>query len=285
MSLSKIEQIRPPFPPIITAHELLNYKSVPNHFIIYRIAVRMECKSKNITIERKNVSSIASNLWKSEPAIVKNTYKEIENDAKILYNIMIQQENGSVTSSSNNIFIPSPPLLQQENPFSYFTPEQQSNLTPLVLNPSDLVPEQSPCQVSNNNEACFPYLPQENPFTHGSLIIEQRVQTLEENFYAFYQILIGSGYHVIDTVVTGSGTNNYANIKQRVQILELQKNSFYQTLVQHGFIDIVEQGTIENFSTLETSNIEQRIQFLENQINSFLIIIIQVNGWTEQNFM
>ncbi|CAB4416548.1 unnamed protein product [Rhizophagus irregularis] len=281
MSLSKIEnqinQFRPPFPPIITAHELLNYKSVPNQFIIYRIAVRMGCKSKNITIERKFVSNIASILWKSEPASVKNTYKEIENDAKILYNIMIQQENGS--SSSNNIFIPSPPLLQQENPFSYFTPEQQSNLTPLVLNPSDLVPEQSPCQVSNNNEACFPYLPQENPFTYG---IEQRVQTLEEIFYAFYQILIGSGYYVIDTVVTGSGTNNYANIKQRIQILELQKNSFYQTLVQHEFINIVEQGTIENFSTLETLNIEQRIQLLENQINSFLIIIIR---WTEQNFM
>ncbi|CAG8503488.1 uncharacterized protein OCT59_010253 [Rhizophagus irregularis] len=272
MSLSKIEnQYRPPFPPNITAYELLNYKSVPNPFIIYRIAVRMECKSKNITIERKNVSNIASNLWKSEPAIVKNTYKEIEIDAKILHNIMIQQENGSVTSSisSNNIFIPSPPLLQQENPFSYFTPEQQSNLTPLVLYPSDLVPEQSPCQVSNNNEACFPYLPQENPFTHGSLIIEQRVQTLEENFYAFYQILNESGYHVIETVVTGSGTNNYANIKQRIQILELQKNLFYQTLVQHGFIDIVEQGTIENFSTLETLNIEKRIQLLENQINLF----------------
>ncbi|CAB4495238.1 hypothetical protein RhiirA5_497419 [Rhizophagus irregularis] len=112
MSLSKIEQIRPPFPPNITAHELLKYKSIPSPFIIYRIAVRMECKSKNITIERKFVSNIASNLWKSEPAIVKNTYKEIENDAKILYN-MIQQENDFVTSaiSGENIFPPSPPLL------------------------------------------------------------------------------------------------------------------------------------------------------------------------------
>ncbi|CAG8503472.1 21228_t:CDS:2 [Rhizophagus irregularis] len=75
-------------------------------------AVKMECKSKNITIERKFVSNIASNLWKSEPAIVKNTYKEIENDAKILYN-MIQQENDFVTSaiSGENIFPPSPPLL------------------------------------------------------------------------------------------------------------------------------------------------------------------------------
>ncbi|CAB4417284.1 unnamed protein product [Rhizophagus irregularis] len=116
MSLSKIEnqinQFRPPFPPIITAHELLNYKSVPNHFIIYRIAVKMECKSKNIIIERKFVSNIASILWKSEPASVKNTYKEIENDAKILYN-MIQQENDFVTSaiSGESIFPPSPPLL------------------------------------------------------------------------------------------------------------------------------------------------------------------------------
>ncbi|RGB29325.1 hypothetical protein C1646_795606 [Rhizophagus diaphanus] len=244
MSLSKIEnqnQYRPPFPPNITAHELLKYKSIPNTFIIYRIAVRMECKSKNITIERKFVSSIASNLWKSEPAIVKNTYKEIENDAKILHNIMIQQENGSVTSSisRNNIFLPSSPLLQQENPFSYSTPEQQSkfeNLTPLVLNPSDLVPKQSSYQVSNNNEAYFPYLPQENTFTHGSLNIEQRVQTLEENFYAFCQILIESGYHVIETVVAGS--IHYADIEQRIKILELQKNSFYQTLVQYEFINI-----------------------------------------------
>jgi len=113
MSLSIIEnQIRPPFPPNITAHELLKYKSIPNPFIIYRIAVKMECKSKNITIERKSVSNIASSLWKSEPAIVKNTYKEIENDAKILYN-MIQQENDFVTSavSGENIFPPSPPLL------------------------------------------------------------------------------------------------------------------------------------------------------------------------------
>ncbi|CAB4386970.1 unnamed protein product [Rhizophagus irregularis] len=88
------------------------------------------------------------------------------------------------------------------------------------------------------------------------------VFTARKSFYT-------RGYHVIETVVTGSGTNNYANIKQRIQILELQKNSFYQTLVQHGFIDIVEQGTIENFSTPETLNIEQRIQLLENQINSF----------------
>nr|ANQ32325.1 MATA-HMG [Rhizophagus irregularis] len=67
------------FPPNITAQELLKYKLIPNPFIIYRIALKIECKSKNITIERKFVSNIASNLWKSEPASVKNTYKEIEN--------------------------------------------------------------------------------------------------------------------------------------------------------------------------------------------------------------
>ncbi|PKY13188.1 hypothetical protein RhiirB3_424953 [Rhizophagus irregularis] len=47
--------------------------------IIGEKALKIECKSKNITIERKFVSNIASNLWKSEPASVKNTYKEIEN--------------------------------------------------------------------------------------------------------------------------------------------------------------------------------------------------------------
>src|SRR2546423_12355948 len=90
----KNSNIRPPFPPVISAHDLIpsdiSNKSeivrIPNAFIAYRMALVRELKSRNIAYHRSNVSSLASRLWAEEPENVKDTYRKMTTDAQILYN-------------------------------------------------------------------------------------------------------------------------------------------------------------------------------------------------------
>src|SRR6266542_3709456 len=98
---------RPPFPPLITPEEIVQQKNkqpkstkptkFPNSFIIYRNEISKKLKSQKIKLTRDKVSNLASRLWKTEPAYVKNVYKEISREAVLLYNI---QKIASNTSSS-----------------------------------------------------------------------------------------------------------------------------------------------------------------------------------------
>src|SRR6266480_4094491 len=91
---NKKSHVRPPFPPVITAQDLIptdvsnkvETVRIPNAFIAYRMALVRELKSKKVAYHRSNVSSLASRLWAEEPKDVKNTYKKISADAQILYN-------------------------------------------------------------------------------------------------------------------------------------------------------------------------------------------------------
>ncbi|RIA83296.1 hypothetical protein C1645_786735 [Glomus cerebriforme] len=72
--------IRPPFPPVITAQDLIQSNDatrVPNSFIAYRMALVREYKLKNVSCNRSEISSRASRLWKEEPDYIKNTYKNL----------------------------------------------------------------------------------------------------------------------------------------------------------------------------------------------------------------
>ena len=86
--------IRPPFPPVITAQDLIPAEisskaeivRIPNAFIAYRMALVRELKSQNIAYHRSNVSSLASRLWAEESKEVKDIYRKMTTDAQILYN-------------------------------------------------------------------------------------------------------------------------------------------------------------------------------------------------------
>jgi hypothetical protein len=106
--------IRPPYPPVITAQDLIptNISSnkvesvrIPNAFIAYRMALVRQLKSQKVVYHRSNVSSLASRLWAEEPEEVKNTYRKMATDAQMLHN----QARGLIffsyeqSTSSNNI--------------------------------------------------------------------------------------------------------------------------------------------------------------------------------------
>src|SRR6266542_4340095 len=92
-SSQKRNDIRPPFPPVITAQELIltdissnkvESVRIPNAFIAYRIALVRQLKLQKVALHRSNVSSLASRLWAEEPENVKNTYRKMATDAQIL---------------------------------------------------------------------------------------------------------------------------------------------------------------------------------------------------------
>jgi hypothetical protein len=209
-------EIKLPFPPIITVKDLQSSKKIPNSFIIYRMALRKYVKSKNIIINRKRVSSLASRLWKLESDVVKSAYKKLGNDAKILRNN--SQEDATVTPaaiSGENYFTSSSALSQQENLSSL---ENQPSFETLTTLTTPILDSSVP---DTNIVQCAQILEQQPLFCHndGNLIelndysnenysaclqqftngIDQRVQILEQKFNVFYQFLYENGF------VTGSG--------------------------------------------------------------------------------
>ncbi|CAB4488152.1 unnamed protein product [Rhizophagus irregularis] len=84
VSSANIETIKIPFPPQITAEEVLDRskdkerRKAPNNFIIYRMALAKELKSQNISnINLINISALAALKWNNEPDEVKQAYKDI----------------------------------------------------------------------------------------------------------------------------------------------------------------------------------------------------------------
>ncbi|RIA79661.1 hypothetical protein C1645_840186 [Glomus cerebriforme] len=89
------ELVRPPYPPVITAQDLIptNISSnkvetvrIPNAFIAYRMALVRQLKLQKVACHRSNISTLASRLWAEEPEDVKNTYRKMATDAQTLHN-------------------------------------------------------------------------------------------------------------------------------------------------------------------------------------------------------
>ncbi|CAG8461705.1 9418_t:CDS:1 [Ambispora gerdemannii] len=88
-----LEAMSPPFPPEITAAEIIAPKQdgraptkAPNNFLIYRKAFVKALNSKGIFLPMRAVSLAISKRWKSEPAWVKDAYSQIANEAGQLLN-------------------------------------------------------------------------------------------------------------------------------------------------------------------------------------------------------
>ncbi|GBC03190.1 hypothetical protein RclHR1_05000003 [Rhizophagus clarus] len=86
--------VRPSYPPIITAQDLIPMDissskvesvRIPNAFIAYRMALVKQLKLQKVACHRSNVSSLASHLWAEEPEDVKNTYRKMAIDAQKLH--------------------------------------------------------------------------------------------------------------------------------------------------------------------------------------------------------
>ncbi|CAG8569922.1 14175_t:CDS:1 [Ambispora leptoticha] len=88
-----LESMSPPFPPEITAEEIIVPKQdgkaptkAPNNFLIYRKAFVKTLNSKGIFLPMRAISLAISKRWKSEPAWIKDAYTQIANEAGQLLN-------------------------------------------------------------------------------------------------------------------------------------------------------------------------------------------------------
>ncbi|RGB40171.1 hypothetical protein C1646_664061 [Rhizophagus diaphanus] len=89
-----LSYIRPSFPPIIKIDDLIKNakttnkrKSIPNAFIVYRMALIKEYRIKNRKLPpMAELSKIAKNSWDLEPKEVKDYYEEFVKEAKSIYN-------------------------------------------------------------------------------------------------------------------------------------------------------------------------------------------------------
>ncbi|CAG8473623.1 14220_t:CDS:1 [Funneliformis caledonium] len=229
----KIENIigtsRPPFPPVLTAKELLpkGEKSkkkenvrIPNAFIAYRMALVRELKSKRVPCNRSNISSHASRLWKQEPKEVKDVYRKMANDAQLLFNqirgltFLYEQSipNGKfkreIESQSSPTQDFEEKVLTTKCP-QYEAPMQQENV---MLNPPSVLNHEQPMyydnsvmsspesSASSNFQTFDQSLSGQNPFVYintRNIVLEQRVQELENQLEFFYQLYFG-------------GNNNYS---------------------------------------------------------------------------
>lgn len=89
-----ISYIRPSFPPIVKIDDLIKNakmnnkrKSIPNAFIVYRMALIKEYRIKNRKLPpMAELSKIAKNSWDLEPKEVKDYYEDFVKEAKSIYN-------------------------------------------------------------------------------------------------------------------------------------------------------------------------------------------------------
>jgi hypothetical protein len=86
--------IKAPSQPKITVADLLSRNKLPNGtkkrvpcaFIIYRMSLQRELKSKGYKLSWPQVSSMAANAWNNESEVVKQEYINLFNDTKARYN-------------------------------------------------------------------------------------------------------------------------------------------------------------------------------------------------------
>jgi hypothetical protein len=102
-------EFRLPFPPTITAHQIMSERKVgkkatkaPNAFMIYRKIFSKEMKDRRF--QQKNISSLCSNSWKSEPDEVKKFYHKLAHEADKIF----------LQDSRNDSQLPRPPPPQQQ---------------------------------------------------------------------------------------------------------------------------------------------------------------------------
>src|SRR2546423_10961149 len=86
-----IDDIRAPFPPTITADDLLSRpngtsKRVPCAFIIYRMSFHRELKSRGFKLSWRQISPMASKAWNNESEEVKQAYTDLCYETKARYN-------------------------------------------------------------------------------------------------------------------------------------------------------------------------------------------------------
>jgi hypothetical protein len=89
-----LSYVRPSFPPIIKVDDLIKNarmnnkrKSIPNAFIVYRMALIKEYRIKNRKLPpMAEISKIAKSSWDIEPKEVKDYYEEFVREAKSIYN-------------------------------------------------------------------------------------------------------------------------------------------------------------------------------------------------------
>ncbi|CAG8637078.1 11965_t:CDS:1, partial [Racocetra fulgida] len=91
---SILNDFKPSFPPKVTIDELIlkslnnsdsKYNRTPNPFIIYRKVFNREISQLKLDLSLKEVSAKASESWRKETEHVKNAYRKLAEDAKILF--------------------------------------------------------------------------------------------------------------------------------------------------------------------------------------------------------
>ncbi|CAG8588612.1 12477_t:CDS:1 [Cetraspora pellucida] len=91
---SIINDFKPSFPPKVTIDELISkslsnsdskYNRTPNPFIIYRKVFNREISKLKLDLSLKEISTKASESWNHETEHVKNAYRKLAEDAKLLF--------------------------------------------------------------------------------------------------------------------------------------------------------------------------------------------------------
>jgi len=219
--------IRPPFPPVITAQDLIptdistnkvESVRIPNAFIAYRMALVRQLKSQKVACHRSNVSSLASRLWAEEPDDVKNTYRKMATDAQLLHN----QSRGLTflsyeqSTSSDNVMQDE---VNSENVNNTTTQDIEAELLAL-LNLQSL--QIQPTLQQGNPMITSPMYYDNNPPTTTTA----PVPTVPTSFDHYNNL--GNNYNgnFIGNM-TGKGIYE-RSLEQRIQILEQQMALFYQ---------------------------------------------------------
>ncbi|RIA86509.1 hypothetical protein C1645_740799 [Glomus cerebriforme] len=194
---------RPPFPPIITAQDLIpedissseaeTFK-IPNAYIAYRRALVKHLRSQKVACHRSNISSLASRLWSEESEDVKNAYRKMATDAQMLYN----QARGLTflpyeqpTSTDNMRY-----ETNSENIHPSSQDIEAELLALLQIQPSwqQRNPKLSSTMYFNNNipmttsTASFDQFNNHGNNYNGNFTLEQRIQILEQQMALFYQL-------------------------------------------------------------------------------------------------
>ncbi|CAB4391403.1 unnamed protein product [Rhizophagus irregularis] len=104
-------EVRLPFPPKITAREVISdkkngkkAKKPPNAFMIYRKVFSRELAKKNLRFQQKKISTLCSISWKQEPENVKQGYRRLAHDADKIFLQDLQNH-----SQSPQLHLPLPP--------------------------------------------------------------------------------------------------------------------------------------------------------------------------------
>ncbi|CAG8539562.1 7642_t:CDS:1 [Ambispora leptoticha] len=268
----KFTAFKPDFPPKLTAEELTSIArrnvrkagkaaKIPNVFLVYRIEVKNQLAQNKLYPGMRELSTIASNLWKQEPEYVKAEYNRIMVDAQSrleeisngslpmqfvrLHRVRNEKNSKNSKSSSSN-----PNIEHMNNPLIHS--DTQVNLSQFSSTNYSLSNEVTPPQNGVQNLL---------PLIEGNKLYDETSNQVFEQDSLFMN----------EYNAASPNLSNFVSPNPHFNLTSQLENFEHRLINLENAVRSLSPSYFHNVNNGISANFEERVSYLENLVALLLI--------------